>query len=106
MPINSRLEFHAHASYLEWTVKATTEPLRGVPHWQSGGGLSWRIRPRWHAQADVIAVGPRYDFEVPVPQQTIADGYSTTSLATSYVFSDALTGFVRVDNLFDQRYHE
>jgi vitamin B12 transporter len=106
VPVNSRLELRAHASYLEWRLKNTTEPLRDIPHWQSGGGINWKISPRWHSQADIVAAGRRYDFQVPVPQQQAAGGYSTASLATSYDFSDALTGFVRVDNLFNQRYHE
>jgi outer membrane cobalamin receptor len=106
VPVNSRLELRVHASYLEWRLKNTTEPLRDVPHWQSGGGINWKIKPRWHAQSDIVAVGRRYDFQVPVPLQLAAGGYSTASLATNYDFSDAVTGFVRVDNLFNQRYHE
>jgi len=41
-----------------------------------------------------------------VPLQQTAGGYSTASLATSYEFSDAFTASVRVDNLFNQKYHE
>ena len=106
VPVNSRLEFRAHASYLEWRLKNTAEPLRDIPHWQSGGSLNWRIRPRWYSEAGILAVGRRYDFQVPVPQQRVAGGYTTVHLTSSYDFSDRLTGFVRVDNLFNHRYHE
>ena len=105
-PVNSWLEFRGYASYLEWRLMDTTEPLRDIPHWQSGGGITWKIKPHWHAQADILAVGRRYDFEVPVPLQPTVGGYSTASLATSYEFSDTLTASVRVDNLFNQQYHE
>jgi vitamin B12 transporter len=105
-PVNSRLELRTYASYLQWRLMDTTEPLRDVPHWQSGGGITWKIRPRWHSQADILAVGRRYDFQVPVPLQQTVGGYSTASLSTSYEFSDAFTGSVRVDNLFNQQYHE
>ena len=57
-------------------------------------------------QDPVEAVGRRYDFQVPVPQQTEVGGYSTASLASSYDVSDQLTLFVRADNLLNQRYHE
>jgi vitamin B12 transporter len=105
-PINSRVELRTYASYLRWKLMDTTEPLRDFPHWQSGGGITWKIRPRWHSQADILAVGRRYDFQVPVPLQQTVGGYSTASLSTSYEFSDAFTGSVRVDNLFNQQYHE
>jgi len=106
VPVNSRLELNAHASYLEWRLQNTTEPLRDVPHWRSGGSVNWRIMPRWHSQASILAVGRRYNFQVPVPRQTVAGGYSSASLATSYDVSDRVTLFVRADNLFNQRYHE
>jgi vitamin B12 transporter len=105
-PVNSGLELRAYASYLEWRLTNTTEPLRDVPHWQSGGGITWKIKPRWHAQADMLAVGRRYDFQIPVPLQQTVGGYSTASLATSYDFSDGFTASLRVDNLFNQQYHE
>jgi outer membrane cobalamin receptor len=105
-PVNSHLELRAYASYLQWRLMDTTEPLRDVPHWQSGGGITWKIKPRWHSQADVLAVGRRYDFQVPVPLEQTVGGYSTASLSTSYEFSDAFTASLRVDNLFNQQYHE
>src|SRR6202043_3721860 len=74
VPINSRLELRAHASYLEWRLRNTTEPLRDIPHWQSGGSIHWRIQPRWHSQAEMLAVGRRYDFQVPVPLQQVVGG--------------------------------
>jgi vitamin B12 transporter len=106
IPVNSRVELGAQASYLEWRLQNTTEPLRDVPHWQSGGSIKWRIFSRWHAEAAILAVGRRYDYQIPVPQETVAGGYSTASLATSYQASEKVTFFVRADNLFDQRYHE
>src|SRR5262249_34910622 len=98
--------FRANAAYLDWTLKNTSEPLRNIPHWQSGGGVNWRIRPRWYAEVDAAAVGPRYDFQVPVPKQTISGGYSTARLVTSYEFSKAWTGFLRIDNVLNHHYHE
>ncbi len=106
VPVNSRLEFRAQASYLEWRLKNTVEPLRDIPHWQSGGSINWSITRRWTSHAEILSVGRRYDFQVPVPQQKVAGGYSTASFTSSYEVSDKLTLFARVDNLFNQRYHE
>ena len=64
------------------------------------------VTRRSRRQDPVEAVGRRYDFQVPVPQQTEVGGYSTASLASSYDVSDQLTLFVRADNLLNQRYHE
>ncbi len=106
VPVNSRLEFRAQASYLEWRLKNTVEPLRDIPHWQSGGSINRSITRRWTSHAEILSVGRRYDFQVPVPQQKVAGGYSTASFTSSYEVSDKLTLFARVDNLFNQRYHE
>lgn len=104
--VNPSLELRAYGSYMDWRLTNTTEPLRDVPHWQSGGGITWKIKPRWHWQADMLAVGRRYDYQIPVPLKQTVGGYSTASLSTSYDLSEGLTAFLRVDNLFDQGYHE
>ena len=41
-----------------------------------------------------------------MPLEQTVGGYSTASLSTSYEFSDAFTASLRVDNLFNQQYHE
>ena len=105
-PLNSHLELRAQTSYLEWRLQNTTEPLRNTPHWQSGGGIDWRTTPRWNFHAEVLAIGPRYDFQVPVPQQNAAGGYFTASATSTYAVSSRFTVFARVDNLLDRRYHE
>jgi outer membrane cobalamin receptor len=105
-PLSSRLEFRVQTSYLEWRLQNTTEPLRNTPHWQSGGGIDWRITRRWNSHVEVLGIGPRYDFQVPVPQQLVAGGYFTANAASSYEVSPRLTVFARVDNLLDRRYHE
>jgi outer membrane cobalamin receptor len=106
MPVNSRLELGAYASYLEWRVQNNAEPLRDIPHWQSGSNINWKIAPRWHSLASVVATGRRYDFQIPVPQQTAVGGYSSASLAVTYDASERLTVFARADNLLDHHYHE
>ena len=62
---------------------------------------------RLQTRADTLWVGPRYDFQVPVsrPNLTVG-GYSVTNVAASYELSDRVTGFVRIDNLLNRRYHE
>ena len=106
VPVSQRVQFGVNASYLDWQLKHVTEPLRDVPHWQAGASVNWKTTGRWQSRAETAWVGRRYDFQVPVSGQQAAGGYSTTNLVTSYDFSSKLSGFVRVDNLFDRRYHE
>jgi outer membrane cobalamin receptor len=104
--LSRRLELGSHVSYLDWEVNGATEPLRDQPHWQSGGMLSWKPSRRWHSRIDALWVGRRYDFSVPVPNQTTVGGYSTTNAVTTYEWSSSVSSFLRADNLFNAHFHE
>jgi outer membrane cobalamin receptor len=104
--VSSSITVTGHATYLDWSLgEGVTEPLRDRPRWRGGAGFDYEpvrnVRVRW----DTVWVGPRYDFQVPVPSRETVGGYSTTDVAVT-VAHEALDVFVRVENLFDHEYHE
>ncbi len=106
LAFNDRLSVGGHLSYLTWELNPSTEPLRDVPRWRGGLNATWRITPRWVVRAGTLWIGPRFDFQVPVPDQTTVGGYSTTSLSSSCDLGHSVTAFVRLDNLLDDKFHE
>lgn len=95
-----------HATYLDWSLgEGITEPLRDRPRWRGGVSLGYEPFPNTRFGWDTVWVGPRHDFQVPVPSRDIVGGYSTTDVALT-VAHEALDFFVRVENLFDHEYHE
>jgi len=106
LALNDRLSVGGHLSYLAWELNPSTEPLRDVPRWRGGLNATWKITPRWAAMAESLWVGPRFNFQVPVPSQTTVGGYSTTNLSGSYDLGHSVTAFLRVDNLLDSHFHE
>jgi outer membrane cobalamin receptor len=101
-----RVEMRAWGSYLDWTVHDSTEPLRNQPHGQGGVSIDWKPNARLLIGGDVLAMGARYDYEVPVPLMDKADEYSTTTLRAQWVVRGGLTAHVRVGNLFNQDYQQ
>ena len=57
------------------------------------------------ASVEVVWVGERFDFQIPVPERDVANGYTAASLSLSRRF-DSVTAFTRVDNLLDADYEE
>jgi len=57
------------------------------------------------ARVEVVWVGERFDFQIPVPERDVADGYTATSLSLSRRFG-RVTAFGRADNLLDADYEE
>jgi outer membrane cobalamin receptor len=104
--ITSRLQLGSNVSWLEWSLKGTTQPLRYLPHWQGGADLDWRLTHRLHSRIETQVVGSRFDFQIPVPQITTVGGYSTTNLIMNYEVNDALSAHLRAENLFNSNYHE
>jgi vitamin B12 transporter len=103
---NRRLHFTGHVSYLDWKLVNTTEPLRDQPHWRGGVSADWKPGKRWFAHAETLWVGPRYDFQVPVPAQGVVGGYSGSNVVVSREFSNRVNAYVRIENIFNRRYHE
>lgn len=104
--LSSRLQLSGEVSYLHWKLQDTTQPLRYVPHWRGGLDLDWKINRRLHSRVETLIVGPRFDFEIPVPNLTTVGGYSTTNLVLNCEIRDGLSAQVRAENLLNSNYHE
>jgi len=104
--VHRNLQFRLDFSYIDWTLRNTTEPLRNIPHANGGIHLDWRISPRLRARAETQWMGKRYAFAVPVPNERSVGGYSNTNFSADYDLSGKVALYLRADNLFNHRYHE
>jgi vitamin B12 transporter len=104
--IASTLQLGSSASWLQWSLENTTQPLRYLPHWRGGADLDWSISRRLHFRGEALVVGRRFDFQVPVPEITTVGAYSTLNLIVNYEVRDGLTTYVRAENLLNSNYHE
>ena len=103
--VSRRIELGGSYSQLDWKLEPADEPFRNVPRWRAAGRIAWNPSARWQWGAEVLAVGRRADFELPVPLDSVAGGYSTVSLHAAYEPSRRVSLSLRVDNLLDARYH-
>ncbi len=98
------LDFTGFARWLDAELVGTGEELRDRPRWRGGATAQWS-NGTTRARLEVVSVGERFDFQIPVPERDVADGYTAMSLAVSRRF-DRLTAFARIDNLIDADYEE
>jgi len=87
----SKLRLQGDVSYLDWKLEDTTEPLRDQPHWQGGLRADWTVTKKLATELNTRWVGPRFDFQVPVPLIDSVGGYSTTSVAATYAVSERIS---------------
>jgi vitamin B12 transporter len=104
--LTSAVRMGGEVSYLHWSLEGSDEPLRYVPHWRGGMNVDWKINRRLHSRVETLVVGPRFDFQIPVPGIDIVGGYSTTNLILNYEVRNGLSAHLRAENLFNSRYHE
>jgi vitamin B12 transporter len=100
------LQVNAWGTLLDWTVESSTEPLRDQPDWQAGLNLDWKLPKQFMASSSTYWTGRRYDFQIPVPLITSVGGYSTTNLVLGYDGLRHTSLFVRINNVFNARFHE
>jgi outer membrane cobalamin receptor len=98
------LDVGAFARWLDAELVGTDEVLRDRPRWRGGASVQW-LDGVTQGRVEIVWVDKRFDFQVPVPERNVADGYTATSLALSRRF-DRFTAFVRIDNLLDADYEE
>lgn len=98
------LDLGGFARWLDAELVGTDETLRDRPRWRGGASAQWSDGVTT-GRLDVVWVGERFDFQIPVPERDVADGYATASVALSRRF-DRVTAFARVDNLLDADYEE
>ena len=106
LPLKDKWQLGGHLQFLHWELQGTSEPLRDRPRWRGGSHLEWRIHRRARLRWETLWVGPRFDFQLPVPDRQSVGGYSTSSLVFSYQLPHGLEAYGRVDNVFDRSYHE
>lgn len=104
--VSSRLSLGGDVSYLDWKLEGTTEPLRDVPHWESGISAHYRLAQRFRLGANTRWMGRRFDFQVPAPFIDSVGGYSRTDVTADYELSRRVTTYAAIDNVFNRRYHE
>jgi vitamin B12 transporter len=104
--VNSEIRCGLDFSYMTWSVRGSSQPLRNIPHGNGGVHFDWKISTRIRARAETQWMGRRYDFEVPVPNETSVGGYSNTNVSASYDVTSKISIYLRGDNLLDSKYHE
>jgi vitamin B12 transporter len=104
--ITSRLQLSGQVSYLNWSLEGTTQPLRYVPHWRGGMNVDWRINSRLHTRVETLVLGPRFDYQIPVPNIETVGGYFLANLIVNYEVNDKLTANFRAENILNSNYHE
>ena len=104
--IRQGLRLGGSLTYLDAEIVGTTEPLRDRPAWRGGVRFDWQINDRSDFHLDTLWVGPRFDFQIPVPDRNQVGGYSSSSLTWSYQLGRDFTLFTRIDNLFNRKFHE
>lgn len=98
------LDVAAFARWLDADLVGTDEVLRDRPRWRGGASMQW-LDGVTQGRVEIVWVDERFDFQIPVPQRDVADGYTIASLALSRRF-DRFTAFARIDNLLDADYEE
>ncbi len=103
--LTDSLQVSGHLTYLDFEIEGSSETLRDRPGWLGGVRLDWSFHRRARLHVDNTWVGPRFDFQIPVPEQDRVGGYANTALAVSYNPARDLTLFARIDNLLDREFH-
>lgn len=94
----------AYVRYLNLENESSPEPLRDRPKWRGGGAIDWTARPGTRLRADVALVGKRYDFQLPVPERQVAEGYGRVAVSWLQRMGERLELLVRLENLLDDEY--
>jgi len=102
----ARYRVNAWGTLLDWNVESSGEPLRDQPDWQAGFNLDVKLPKHVTASSSTYWTGRRYDFQIPEPSIQSVGGYSTTNLVIGYDGLRHTSMFVRIDNMFDSRFHE
>jgi vitamin B12 transporter len=97
------LRLSAEATYLN-AKDLSGEPLLYEPRWLGGGSLTWEPTPRLRLRADVRAVSPYLDHQIPVPDRDGVPGYGIFGLAGSWRVHRSWSVRARLDNLADRSY--
>lgn len=100
------LQVNAWGTFLDWKMESSSEPLRDQPDWQAGLSLDVKFPRQLIASSSTYWTGRRYDFQVPVPLIASVGGYSTTNLVVGYDGLRHTSLFVRINNVFNSRFHE
>ena len=95
-----------HSTYSAARLEGTSEVLRDRPRWRAGTMFSYAFRRRATMYTDVLWVGKRFDFQVPVPQRDQAPSYLLMNAGGTYLINNSLSMAVRLDNVLNRHYQE
>jgi vitamin B12 transporter len=99
------LRLAAEATWLRARdLAAESPPLLYEPRWRGGGSLTWQPSPRLSLQADVRAVSPYLDHQIPVPDRDTVAGYGLLGFAGSWTFHKGWKLRARLDNATGHTY--
>lgn len=104
--LTPELRLQGHVAYLDLKLVGSSDVLRDRPKWRGGASLNWRPLSRLMIDLATVLVGPRYDFQLPVPGQDEVGGYSSADLYATWTLAPGWELYGRVDNFLDHRYHE
>lgn len=101
-----KIDLNAWASWLNWQVQGSSEPLRNQPHGQGGFSIDWKPNAHAIVGGDFTAMGARYDYELPVPQIDRAGAFTTATLRAQWQLRRDLAVHLRLENAFNQSYRQ
>lgn len=96
----------AHGSYSAAFLKGSSEALRDRPRWRAGAVVSAPAGERTSVQAEALWIASRFDYQVPAPQLNVAGSYLVANASIDRRINWQMSGFVRVENIFNRKYQE
>jgi outer membrane cobalamin receptor len=103
--LSSGITIRINGTYLNADIVGSSEELRNRPKFSGGIAGSWSPRPVFVLDAELIAAGRRFDFQVPTTQDSV-DGFAKINLVLTAVPAENWRLYVRVENMLDADYEE
>ncbi|MFB3778520.1 MAG: TonB-dependent receptor plug domain-containing protein [Bryobacteraceae bacterium] len=102
----SGVSLQSHATYSASYLRNSPDLLRDSPRWRMSAVVSRRLRDRVTAHLEGLWVSSRYDFEVPVPEKSVAPSYLVVNSAVQLRLKDSVLTSLRIDNLLNRKFQE
>ena len=102
---NFEVSSEAHSEATNGKIQVTKgDRITGIPQHSGGFFVGYDITPEFNVGLDVTVVGDQYYRGDESNQLETLDAYAIVSLHSRYRFHDNGEVFLRMDNLFDQKY--
>ena len=96
----------ASYTYLDARNTQTGVPLYYDPYNAASASLVWDVTQKFELEPRVILVGTRLGYDNSTGAPVSMPGYGRLDLIAKYKFTDAILGYVRVENLTNANYEE